>query len=113
MVSGFTGILKKWWDGLTNEFKEMILQGGQVENFVNKISFFFVVMILESISKTTSISQVADDALFRTRCCDLNMIKEYQTHMRSLVFYIDGGYHQGKYKVYYIKSFPEFFSKLI
>ena len=44
---------------------------------------------------------------------DLNKIKEYQMHMRSLMFNIEGGYHQAKYKVYYINSFPEFFTKLI
>ena len=30
-----------------------------------------------------------------------------------LLFNIEGGFHQAKYKVYYINSFPEFFSKLL
>ena len=29
------------------------------------------------------------------------------------MFTIEGGFHQPKYKVYYINSFPEFFTKLV
>ena len=29
------------------------------------------------------------------------------------MFNIEGGFHQPKYKVYYIKSFPKFFTKLV
>ena len=60
VTSGFTGILRRWWDNLDAEFKRFILQGGQQENFENVISLFFAVICMEFIGKLSTISGVVE-----------------------------------------------------
>ena len=91
IVSGFTGILRKWWDKLSKEVTALILQGGNLENSGKVISLFFFVLISDLFEKPSSISKNAEEAFFSIRCCNMNSIKEYQKHMKELLIIIEEG----------------------